>query len=206
MNKNNVCPPRLVEVGVSCNSNFFHAFSSINLTVSVPSVWISGDVWHHSRWKPAGGRMRAHGWLPRGLLEKHSSQQLQPPQPSSNQAVHSHSALQRSPHLWRTGNKHKIKRKTCRGWCQHGFGVQWLVIIWKFKMSHIWVCCGLSPLLCPSLANNTGNVRLEMRKILIIMTLTCDLWWVWRGFLGLGGGGEISDVSAVTFSLNSNLL
>lgn len=111
-----VCPPRHVEAGVSCNSSLFRAFSNINLTISAPSVWISGDVWHHSRWEPAGGRMRAHGWLPGGLLEKHSSQQLKSPQPCSRQAVHSHSALQRSPHLWRTGNTHQIKMTSCRMW------------------------------------------------------------------------------------------
>lgn len=36
--------PGLVEAGVSFNSSLVCTFSNIYLTVSAPSVWISGDV------------------------------------------------------------------------------------------------------------------------------------------------------------------
>lgn len=181
-------------------------FLALILTVSVPSVWISGDVWHHSRWKPAGGRMRAYGWLPRGLLEKHSSQQLQPPQPCSNQAVHSHSALQHSPHLWRAGNKHKMKRKNLQGvkptWFWGAIARYHMEIQNVTYLSMLWSVPSFMSISCQQHWKcKTGNEENPDYN-------DFDMWFVVsvERIFRLEGGAEISDVSAVTFSLKSNLL
>lgn len=81
-----------------------HVTFSFSWTASAPFPPFAGDVRHHSRWEPAGGCMWAYGWLPGGLLEKHSPHQLQPPQPRGNEAARS-PALQLSPSLQCAGNK-----------------------------------------------------------------------------------------------------
>lgn len=81
-----------------------HVTFTFSWTASAPFPPSAGDVRHHSRWEPAGGCMWAYGWLPGGLLEKHSPHQLQPPQPCGNEAARS-PALQLSPSLQCAGNK-----------------------------------------------------------------------------------------------------
>lgn len=81
-----------------------HVTFSFSWTASAPFPSSAGDVRHHSRWEPAGGCLWAYGWLPGGLLEKHSPHQLQPPQPCGNKAARS-PALQLSPSLQCAGNK-----------------------------------------------------------------------------------------------------
>lgn len=88
-----------------CKSTHHLTMSPLSLSLSEPFVRPSGDVWHHPRWEPAGGRMWAYGWLPGGLLEKHSPHQLQPTQPTGNEAAHGCPALQPGPGLRRAGNK-----------------------------------------------------------------------------------------------------
>lgn len=89
-------------------------------TLTAPVSPFAGNVWHHSWWEPAGGRMWAYGRLPGGLLEKHSPHQLQPPWPSASKATHSQPALQHGPGLWRAGTSAEHTLGQGRPWKRRG--------------------------------------------------------------------------------------